>query len=99
MPSRATPAVLAVGVNCTRPEHVPELVERIAAVTTLPVVVYPNSGEAWDAAARAWTGTTGAGVDGEAARAWVARGARLVGGCCRVTPRQIASIAGALAPQ
>ena len=50
-------AVLAVGVNCTAPEHVPELVERIAAVTTVPIVVYPNSGEAWDAAGRAWTGT------------------------------------------
>jgi homocysteine S-methyltransferase len=94
-----SPAVLAVGVNCTAPEHVPELVERIAAVTSLPVVVYPNSGEAWDAAGRAWTGSAGTGVDGEAAREWVARGARLVGGCCRVTPAQIASIAGALARQ
>ena len=93
------PAVVAVGVNCTGPEHVAELVERIAAVTALPVVVYPNSGEAWDAAGRAWSGTTGADVDGDAARAWVARGARLVGGCCRVTPRQIASIAGALSGQ
>ena len=93
------PAVVAVGVNCTGPEHVPELVERIAAVTALPVVVYPNSGEAWDAAGRTWTGVTGVDVDGDAARAWVARGARLVGGCCRVTPRQIASITSALAAQ
>ncbi len=52
-----TPAVLAVGINCTAPEHVPELIGRIAAVTALPVVVYPNSGEAWDAAGRAWTGS------------------------------------------
>ena len=94
-----TAAVLAVGVNCTASEHVPELVARIAAVTTLPVVVYPNSGEAWDAAGRRWTGDAGAGVDGEAARAWIAGGARLVGGCCRVTPDQIASIAGAVTPQ
>lgn len=95
----STPDVLAVGINCTAPQHAPELVERIAAVTSLPVVVYPNSGEAWDAAGRAWTGRAGEGVDGEAARAWVARGARLVGGCCRVTPDEIASIAGAVAPQ
>jgi homocysteine S-methyltransferase len=93
------PSVLAVGVNCTRPAHVPELIERIAAVTTLPVVVYPNSGEAWDAAGRTWTGTAGADVDGDAARAWLARGARLVGGCCRVAPAQIASIAAAVAAQ
>ena len=92
------PSVVAVGVNCTAPAHVPELIERIAAVTTLPVVVYPNSGEAWDAASRAWTGTAGADVGGDAARAWVAHGARLVGGCCRVTPAQIASIAAAVVP-
>jgi homocysteine S-methyltransferase len=91
--------VLAVGVNCTGPEHVPELVERIAAATALPIVVYPNSGEAWDAGDRAWTGTAGTDVDGDAARDWVARGAQLVGGCCRVTPAQIAAIAGAVAAQ
>ena len=62
-------------------------------------MVYPNSGEAWDSTGRTWTGNAGTGVDGEAARAWLARGARLVGGCCRVTPDQIASIAGAMAPQ
>ena len=94
-----TSAVLAVGVNCTAPEHAPELIERIAAVTDLPLVVYPNSGEAWDAAGRVWTGAAGAGVDGAAARAWIAGGARLVGGCCRVTPDQIATIAGAMAAQ
>jgi homocysteine S-methyltransferase len=94
-----TPAVVAVGVNCTAPEHVQELVARIAAVTSLPVVVYPNSGEAWDAGGRRWTGDRGVGVDGDAARAWIAGGAQLVGGCCRVTPDQIASIAGAVAPQ
>jgi homocysteine S-methyltransferase len=93
------PAVLAVGINCTAPQHAPELVDRIASVTALPVVVYPNSGEAWDAEDRAWTGTAGADVDGQAARAWAARGARLIGGCCRVTPGQIASIARAVAAQ
>jgi homocysteine S-methyltransferase len=88
-----TPGVVAVGVNCTAPEHVPELVARIGAVTALPIVAYPNSGEGWDASGRAWTGPRGGAVDGVAARAWIAGGARLVGGCCRVTPGQIASIA------
>ena len=30
--------------------------EIAAAVTGKPVVVYPNSGERWDAAARGWRG-------------------------------------------
>ena len=89
--------VAAVGVNCTAPEHVPELVGRIRAVTGLPVIAYPNSGEGWDAAARRWTGDPGAGLDGEAVAGWVAAGATLVGGCCRVGPERIAGIAATTA--
>jgi homocysteine S-methyltransferase len=94
-----TPGILAVGVNCTAPEHVTELVERVAATTTLPVVAYPNSGEGWDARHRAWTGNPAAAVDGDATRAWIAAGARLVGGCCRVTPNEIASIVSLVGAQ
>ena len=89
--------VVAVGVNCTAPEHVPELVARIRAVTTLPVVAYPNSGEGWDAAARRWTGGAGGRVDGATAATWIAAGATAVGGCCRVSPGQVASMADELA--
>ena len=46
---RDAPGVVATGVNCTAPEHVDELLARIRSVTALPLVVYPNSGEGWDA--------------------------------------------------
>lgn len=88
--------VLAVGVNCTAPEHVEELVSRIRAVTPLPIVAYPNSGEGWDASNRRWTGPAGGRVDAAAVHRWTAAGARLVGGCCRVTPDQIREIATAV---
>jgi len=65
-----------------------------AAVAGKPIVVYPNSGEAWDAVGRRWTGTPGIATDDVAA--WIAAGARLVGGCCRVGPEQIAAIAATL---
>jgi homocysteine S-methyltransferase len=87
---------LAIGVNCTAPEHVTELVTRIRATTPKPIVVYPNSGEGWDLTARRWTPAQGATVDAATARLWVAAGARLVGGCCRVGPDRIAELAGAL---
>ena len=87
------PGVVAVGVNCTAPEHLDELVERIRAATALPIVVYPNSGEGWDAAARHWTGVGRDRMDPDAARRWRRLGAGLVGGCCRVTPDQIAALA------
>jgi homocysteine S-methyltransferase len=91
-----TPGVLAVGLNCTAPEHVEEAVSRIRTTTGLPIVAYPNSGEGWDASTRSWTGAASGRVDGTAARRWVAAGVRLVGGCCRVTPGQVADIAGSL---
>jgi len=83
----AVAGVVAVGVNCTAPRHVLGLVERIASVTDRPVVAYPNSGEDWDAEARAWTGRPDAWL--EDVGSWVEAGARMVGGCCRVGPETI----------
>ena len=92
----ATPGFVAVGVNCTAPEHVEELVARIAATTAKPVVVYPNSGEDWEPGTGRWLPATGPDVDTASARRWVAAGARLVGGCCRVGPGRIRELAASL---
>jgi homocysteine S-methyltransferase len=86
-------AVIAVGVNCTDPAGVGPAIQA-AARTGKPVVVYPNSGEEWDAVGRRWIGMAGIALD--AVPSWVAAGARLVGGCCRVRPEHIAAIATAL---
>jgi S-methylmethionine-dependent homocysteine/selenocysteine methylase len=87
------PEVIAVGVNCTSPGAIGPTVAA-ARVAGAPIVVYPNSGEGWDAVGRRWTGTPGGWTDD--VPAWVAGGARLVGGCCRVRPAHIAAIAAAL---
>ncbi|MBZ6086508.1 homocysteine S-methyltransferase [Streptomyces olivaceus] len=86
--------VVAVGVNCCSPADVSDAVATAARVTGKPVVAYPNSGEAWDAGSRAWRGRSSFPVD--RVRDWRERGARLIGGCCRVGPGTITSIAGAL---
>ncbi|MFF4210387.1 homocysteine S-methyltransferase [Streptomyces sp. NPDC001796] len=86
--------VIAVGVNCCAPEDVDGAIATAARVTGKPVVVYPNSGESWDAEARAWDGRstfTASEVAG-----WRDAGARLIGGCCRVGPEAIGGIATAL---
>jgi S-methylmethionine-dependent homocysteine/selenocysteine methylase len=69
-------------------------VQEAARVSGLPVVVYPNSGERWDAVRRAWTGEPDLRV--EDVRAWVDAGARLVGGCCRVGPDAVRTLADLL---
>ncbi|MBV2364582.1 homocysteine S-methyltransferase [Streptomonospora nanhaiensis] len=83
------PRVLAVGVNCTPPRHIPDLLGRISGV---PAVVYPNSGEEWDPRTRRWRGERDPVAFGAAARRWRAAGAALIGGCCRTTPEHIRQI-------
>lgn len=86
--------VIAVGVNCCAPEDVGPAVEIAARVTGKPVVVYPNSGEGWDAGTRTWRG--GATFGAARVTAWREAGARLIGGCCRVGPESIGEIARTL---
>jgi homocysteine S-methyltransferase len=93
---RGVDAVIAVGVNCTDPDGVAAAVEVAAAASGKPVVVYPNSGETWDARHRSWSGSPEFATEDVAG--WVAAGARLVGGCCRVGPEQIAAISRLLTP-
>ncbi|WP_338895434.1 homocysteine S-methyltransferase [Streptomyces sp. TG1A-60] len=86
--------VVAVGVNCCSPDDVDGAVETAVRVTGKPVVVYPNSGEAWDASARSWTGRST--FTAEQVEGWRTAGARLIGGCCRVGPEAISAIARTL---
>ena len=89
------PEVVAVGVNCCAPADVPAAIAVAREVTGKPVIVYPNSGEEWDARRRTWTGRSQYSADWP--RQWIAARAKIVGGCCRVRPAGIAEIAQAAA--
>lgn len=86
--------VIAVGVNCTDPREATDLTRMAAELSGKPVVVYPNSIEAWDSETRSWSGPKA--FLPSAIFAWQASGARLIGGCCRVGPAEIAGIVEAL---
>jgi homocysteine S-methyltransferase len=88
------PEIVAVGVNCCAPADVLSAIEP-ASATGKPVIVYPNSGERWDAARHTWVGP--ARFSPQLAAGWVSAGARVVGGCCRVRPDDIAAFAAVLA--
>jgi len=89
--ARDVPEVVAVGVNCCAPSDVLPVIAIAGEVTGKPVIVYPNSGEDWDAQRRTWAGPSQSSAG--QAQQWVAEGARIVGGCCRVRPADIAEIA------
>ncbi len=87
------PQIAAVGVNCTSPNYILSLIREVKQVTKKPILVYPNSGETYDATENDWNGEPVLDSFGEQARAWYAAGARLIGGCCRTTPKDICAIA------
>ncbi|MCM2576982.1 homocysteine S-methyltransferase [Streptomyces meridianus] len=94
---RGNDQVIAAGINCCDPADADSAVAVAADVTGKPVVVYPNSGEVWDARARAWRG--GTDFDPDRIHAWQASGARLIGGCCRVGPDAVRELARRMSPE
>ena len=87
------PQTMAVGINCTQPKWLARLIPELRAVSAKPIVVYPNSGEGWDAESRYWTGSSDPAAFGQQAREWYRAGAQVIGGCCRTRPAHIREVA------
>ncbi len=87
------PQVIGIGVNCTRPELIGGLIGELRQVTEKPIIVYPNSGEQWDAAQHRWQGESQIQEFGELARRWRDAGAQWIGGCCRTGPEHVRAVA------
>jgi homocysteine S-methyltransferase len=91
------PGIVAVGVNCGPPRHVPALLAAAAAAAPdTPLIAYPNAGDRWDADARRWVATEGSGYDPAQVASWTAAGAAWIGGCCGTGPADIAALAVAV---
>ena len=90
--------VVAIGVNCTAPELIDSLVSELAQVTSKPIIVYPNSGEQWDAVQQCWHGDGQIQQFGELARQWRSAGAQWIGGCCRTGPEHGRAVANLFRP-
>ena len=78
--------IIAVGINCTSPQYLIPLLDSAQDINK-PLIVYPNSGEVWVADENRWSG---AACEVQDATAWYDAGARVIGGCCRTTPDDIA---------
>jgi len=84
--------VAAVGINCTAPQYISHLVKEVRQVSKKPIVVYPNSGEQYDAEAKRWLGITYSDDFAQSSLSWHDAGASIIGGCCRTGPEHIRSI-------
>jgi homocysteine S-methyltransferase len=83
------PHIAALGVNCTAPQYVAELLGHLRARSAKPLVAYPNSGQTYDGLAKRWSGAAPDAPLAPGAPAWYAAGARIIGGCCRTGPMDI----------
>lgn len=82
----------AIGVNCTQPQFVWGIINNYRKLTNLPIVAYPNSGEAFDVDKKIWYGDMRQKTFGDHAKQWYEAGATMIGGCCRTTPKNINEI-------
>lgn len=94
--------LIAVGVNCCPPELVAPALATLADLP-LPLVVKPNIGERYDARTKQSVPAVRGERSGERpprateAAAWVAAGARLIGGCCGTGPSDLDVLSRAVA--
>lgn len=87
-----SPNIVALGINCTMPEHVTSLLSKLAEKSILPLVVYPNAGRVWDGQAMCWIGEGHTTLPTQIIEEWVKAGAMLIGGCCGLGPDAITQL-------
>lgn len=85
----ASKHVVAIGVNCVPQDLVTPALRLLREHSTKTLLCYPNSGEVWDGKAKVWRGHKSQGTSlEERVREWWEAGARWIGGCCRMGPRE-----------
>lgn len=89
--------IFGMGINCTAPRYISGLIERIKAhAPSKKIVIYPNSGEVFNAEDKTWSGISVPEDYAQQALKWVNEAADIIGGCCRIGPKHIREIAVSL---
>ena len=87
------PTVFAIGVNCTHPSFISEIILTIKeANINKKIIIYPNSGETYNAKTKTWMGILQPSNFTEMVKEWLELGADIIGGCCRIGPKNIKNL-------
>jgi len=84
--------VAAIGINCSSPNVINSLIKEIKGKTSKPIIVYPNSGEEYDATSKTWDKPSSTNQFSCSTQRWFDAGAKIIGGCCRTKPEDIKAI-------
>jgi homocysteine S-methyltransferase len=91
--------ITAIGINCTAPQFISSLIEKIKSVCNKPIVVYPNGGSAYNPITKIWEKSdTNPSEFAKMSHLWQNQGASLIGGCCETGPKEIKAIREILLP-
>ncbi len=90
--SQDHPHLKMIGVNCTQPKFIAGLIRELKNSTSLPIAVYPNSGEVYDPVSKTWKGAGESKSYGEYAFKWMQAGASAVGGCCTTVETHVSAV-------
>lgn len=84
------PTVFAIGVNCTSPQFISELIQSVkSGAGNKRIVVYPNTGSVYHAENKTWSGLSDPSSCKIMVKEWITLGADIIGGCCGIGPEQI----------
>ncbi len=87
------PNIFAIGVNCTPPTYISGLIKNLKKKSgSKKIVIYPNSGEVFNAESKTWLGMADPKSYSTMVKEWLALGADIIGGCCRIGPEHIKGI-------
>ena len=96
------PHLQMIGVNCSKPVYIAGLIRELRAGLqatergkTIPIGVYPNSGEEYDPVTKTWHGAGDAKSFGEYALDYMKAGAEAVGGCCTTVASHVEQVVAA----
>jgi len=93
------PTVFAIGVNCTSPEFISELIRSLKTKSgSKKIVVYPNSGAVYHAESKTWSGLSDSSSCEMMVKEWMDLGADMIGGCCGIGPQQIKAMRKVMYP-
>ena len=87
------PNIFAIGVNCTSPKYILGLVKTIKPrIKNKRIIVYPNSGDVYNAETKVWSELSPSEQFLNQAKEWINLGVDIIGGCCRIGPKEIKSL-------
>lgn len=90
--SQGHPHLRMLGINCTNPDYVCSLIYELRKSTSLPIIVYPNSGETYDPKTKTWNGQNSCKSFEDYALSYFKAGAVAVGGCCTTVTSHIEQV-------